>query len=84
MTKNLITLKLYVFFFLLQLINLFANDSQRLFDMVLFGPMILGGPVTMIFGIIYILWLLGPWALFGMLVFTGFYPIQVKLCFIYV
>ncbi|XP_075225195.1 ATP-binding cassette sub-family C member 5-like isoform X10 [Lycorma delicatula] len=58
------------------LINLFANDSMRIFDMVLFGPMILGGPITMLFGIIYILWLLGPWALLGMLIFSVFYPIQ--------
>lgn len=59
-----------------ELINMFANDSQRIFTMVLFGPMIIGGPVTMTFGTLYILWLLSPWALLGMLVFILFYPIQ--------
>ncbi|RZF41687.1 hypothetical protein LSTR_LSTR011622 [Laodelphax striatellus] len=59
-----------------QLINIFANDSQRIFDMVLFGPMIIGGPVTMTLGIFYILWLLSPWALSGMLLFIVFYPVQ--------
>nr|CAD7428537.1 unnamed protein product [Timema monikensis] len=59
-----------------ELINIFANDSQRIFDVVLFGPMIVGGPVMTMCGIGYILWLLGPWALLGMIVFLLFYPTQ--------
>nr|CAD7589367.1 unnamed protein product [Timema genevievae] len=59
-----------------ELINIFANDSQRIFDVVLFGPMIVGGPVMTVCGIGYILWLLGPWALLGMIVFLLFYPTQ--------
>ncbi|XP_069692470.1 ATP-binding cassette sub-family C member 5-like isoform X3 [Periplaneta americana] len=59
-----------------ELINLFANDGQRIFDMVLFGPMIIGGPVVTVCGVLYILWLLGSWAVLGMLVFLLFYPIQ--------
>ncbi|KAK4289504.1 hypothetical protein Pmani_037528 [Petrolisthes manimaculis] len=59
-----------------EIINIFANDSQRIFDFVVVGPMIIGGPLVAIGGIIYILWLLGPWALFGMVSFLLFYPFQ--------
>ncbi|KAG8324227.1 Multidrug resistance-associated protein 5 [Homalodisca vitripennis] len=59
-----------------ELVNMFASDSQRLYQMVVFGPMIISGPVSMSLGILYILWLLSPWALMGMLVFILFYPIQ--------
>lgn len=62
-----------------ELINLFSSDGQRIFDMVLFGPMIIGGPVVTVFGVFYILWLLGPWALLGMTTFLLFYPVQYGL-----
>ena len=47
--------------------------------MVLFGPMIIGGPLVTAFGVFYMLWLLGPWALLGMATFLLFYPLQVRL-----
>jgi hypothetical protein len=64
---------------LFQLINIFSGDGQRIFDMVLFGPMIIGGPVVTVFGVFYIFWLLGPWALFGIATFLLFYPAQVRM-----
>lgn len=63
------------------MINLFANDGQRIFDLVVLGVLIIGGPVVGVGGVVYILWLLGPHALFGMLAFLLFYPMQVGLCF---
>ncbi|XP_063866904.1 ATP-binding cassette sub-family C member 5-like isoform X1 [Scylla paramamosain] len=59
-----------------EVINLFANDAQRIFDFVVIGPLIIGGPLVAVGGVIYILWLLGPWALFGMVAFLLFYPFQ--------
>ncbi|XP_034250693.1 multidrug resistance-associated protein 5-like isoform X1 [Thrips palmi] len=59
-----------------QLINVFANDCQRIFDMVVFGPMAIGGPMMLVSGITYVLCVLGPWALLGVLVFVAFYPVQ--------
>lgn len=59
-----------------ELINLFSSDGQRIFDMVLFGPMVIGGPLVTVFGVFYILFLLGPWALLGMATFLLFYPLQ--------
>ncbi|XP_071550882.1 ATP-binding cassette sub-family C member 5-like isoform X3 [Panulirus ornatus] len=59
-----------------EVINLFANDAQRIYDYVVIGPLIIGGPVVAVGGVIYILWLLGPWALFGMVTFLLFYPFQ--------
>ncbi|KAL1122348.1 hypothetical protein AAG570_003753 [Ranatra chinensis] len=65
--------------FILQLINLYSNDGQRIVDFILFGPMIIGGPVSMIFCIGYIYWYLSGWAALGMAVFFLFYPIQYGL-----
>ncbi|XP_042240635.1 multidrug resistance-associated protein 5-like isoform X3 [Homarus americanus] len=62
-----------------EVINLFANDAQRIYDLVVIGPLIVGGPLVAIGGVVYILWLLGPWALFGMVAFLLFYPFQYGL-----
>ena len=59
------------------MVNLFANDAQRIFDLCVFGPLIIGGPVIALGGVIYIGLLLGPYALFGMVAFVLFYPLQV-------
>ncbi|XP_012144503.1 ATP-binding cassette sub-family C member 5 isoform X3 [Megachile rotundata] len=59
-----------------ELINLFTNDSQRLFDVIIYGPMIISGPIIVTCGVIYILWVLSPWALFGTMAFLLFYPCQ--------
>lgn len=64
-----------------QLINIFANDSQRIFDVVLFGPMIIGGPMALITGVAYVLNILSVWALSGVFVFVAFYPIQVRFLY---
>lgn len=60
------------------MINLFCNDSQRLFDVIIYGPMIISGPIVISCGIIYVLWLFSPVALVGMIVFLSFYPCQVR------
>lgn len=61
----------------MQLINLYGNDGLRLFNMIVFGPMAIGGPMVAVCGLVYISYLLGPWALMGMLAFLLFYPVQV-------
>ena len=60
------------------MVNLFANDAQRIFDLCVFGPLIIGGPVIALGGVIYIGLVLGPYALFGMVAFILFYPLQVS------
>ncbi|XP_043795027.1 multidrug resistance-associated protein 5-like isoform X5 [Apis laboriosa] len=62
-----------------EMINLFTNDSQRLFDVVIYGPMIFSGPIIIICGIIYILWVFSPIALYGIFTFLVFYPCQYLL-----
>ncbi|XP_015590166.1 multidrug resistance-associated protein 5 isoform X1 [Cephus cinctus] len=59
-----------------ELLNVFSNDSQRVFDMVILGPMVIGGPIVTICGVFYILWILSPMALLGMIAFLIFYPCQ--------
>ncbi|XP_070166360.1 ATP-binding cassette sub-family C member 5-like isoform X2 [Polyergus mexicanus] len=59
-----------------EVINLFCNDSQRLFDVIIYGPMIISGPIVLSCSIIYILWLFNPIALIGIVIFLSFYPCQ--------
>lgn len=59
-----------------ELINIFSNDGQRIYDLVLFGPMIAAGPISMILGIGYVYWLLGPWPVLGLCSMFIFYPTQ--------
>ncbi|EFN65909.1 Sodium leak channel non-selective protein [Camponotus floridanus] len=59
-----------------EIINLFCNDSQRLFDVIIYGPMIISGPIAISCGIIYILWIFNPIALIGIVAFLSFYPCQ--------
>ena len=63
--------------FNLKLVNLVANDSQRLFDAVSVTPLIVGGPFIATAGTIYNICVLGPWALAGSLLLFMFYPYQV-------
>ena len=60
----------------LQMINLFANDGQRIYEVASFGPFIIGDPFVAVIGTSYTIWLLGPHAALGMLVFVLFYPVQ--------
>ncbi|XP_043273528.1 multidrug resistance-associated protein 5-like isoform X1 [Venturia canescens] len=62
-----------------KLINMMSNDGQRMFDACVFAPTIIGGPIVTICGITYILWILSPMALFGILAFFLFYPIQYSI-----
>ncbi len=55
---------------------MFANDSQRLYDVCCMAPLIFGGPFVAVIATAYTVYLLGPHALIGMLVFILYYPIQ--------
>lgn len=55
---------------------MFANDSQRIYDVCNMAPLIFGGPFVAIIATTYTVWLLGPHALLGMLVFILYYPVQ--------
>lgn len=56
------------------IVNFITNDGQRIWDGIIMGPFIIGGPVIMIAGCVYLVVLLGPWALISCLVVIGFYP----------
>ncbi|VDK77147.1 unnamed protein product [Litomosoides sigmodontis] len=62
-----------------EIVNIFANDGQRLLDAVLFAPLVLVGPLVLIIGIIYLLIVIGPWSLLGILTFLVFDVAQIVL-----
>ena len=59
---------------------MYANDGQRLFDAITFAPLVITGPFVLIGGIIYLLHLIGPWSLLGLLVYFVFDCFQVISC----
>ncbi|KAB7494177.1 Multidrug resistance-associated protein 5 [Armadillidium nasatum] len=59
-----------------EVINLFANDGQRIHDFVTLGSFFITGILVAVVAICYILYILGPWALLGMISFLFFYPFQ--------
>lgn len=77
---DLLLFTLWSFIFsplMLQVLNVFATDGQRLYDGVSFLPMLLGGPV-LIFGAMGIsVFLLGPWTLLGFFITLLLFPLQV-------
>ncbi|VDM53800.1 unnamed protein product [Angiostrongylus costaricensis] len=62
-----------------EIVNMFANDGQRLFDAVTFAPLVIVGPFVLIGGIGYLLAVIGRWSLLGILVFFIFDVIQYGL-----
>ena len=61
-----------------QLVNLLSNDGQRIFEAVAIGPLMLPGPIMLLFGLIYTVLLIGPWAMVAMGLFIIFYPFMVS------
>jgi len=62
-----------------QLVNFFANDCQRLFELMYLLPLCLGGPLLIVASSIYCIIYIGPWALMGSLVMLLYYPYQVSV-----
>nr|CAD2160521.1 unnamed protein product [Meloidogyne enterolobii] len=52
-----------------EVINIFANEGQRIFDAVTFAPLVIIGPFVLIGGLIYLLRVIGPLSLLGVGVF---------------
>jgi ABC-type multidrug transport system fused ATPase/permease subunit len=62
-------------------ITLISSDIQRIFDAVRQSLLMIGGPILMVGGTIYSVWLLGWMALVGAGLLILFYPVQVRSCF---
>jgi len=63
-----------------QLVNFFANDCQRVFELMYLLPFSLDGSVLLICSTVYCVIYIGPWALIGALVMLLYYPYQVPVC----
>lgn len=42
-----------------EIVNMFANDGQRIFDAVTFAPLVIVGPFVLIGGLVYLLRVIG-------------------------
>ncbi|KAH7719900.1 CBN-MRP-5 protein [Aphelenchoides avenae] len=62
-----------------EIVNICANDGQRIFDAVTFAPLVLIGPLVIVGGLIYLLRVIGPWSLLGVAVFFVFDLLQAIL-----
>jgi len=63
----------------MQLVNFFANDCQRVFELMYLLPICLGGPITVIATTAYCIYYIGVWALLGSLIILLYYPYQVSV-----
>lgn len=61
-----------------QLVNLCANDGQRLFDACMLGVFALAG-IASVGGAAYSIFLLGAWGILGFAIFFLFIPIQASI-----
>jgi ATP-binding cassette subfamily C (CFTR/MRP) protein 5 len=59
-----------------EMVNLFANDTTKIFHMVYILPLTIGGPIVTIVTIAYTWWLLGLFALVGVLIFIFIFGLQ--------
>ncbi|KAM9852911.1 ATP-binding cassette sub-family C member 5 [Aulostomus maculatus] len=57
-----------------QLVNMCSSDGQRMFDAAAVGSLLAGGPLVVVLGVAYNLFILGPTSLLGSAVFLLFYP----------
>jgi len=62
-----------------EIVNVCANDGQRLFDAITFAPLVLIGPFVLVGGLIYLLKVIGWPSLSGILVFFIFDVVQAIL-----
>lgn len=65
-----------------EIINLFANDCQKVFMMVYNAPLIIGGPLVIVGTVIYTWWLLGPFCFVGVGVFVIAYVLQCGISYL--
>ncbi|XP_060079358.1 ATP-binding cassette sub-family C member 5-like [Ylistrum balloti] len=62
-----------------ELVNLCSNDGQRVFEAAAIGPLLIGGPVVLLYGVVYTVYLIGPWALVGSATYLAFYPFMAMI-----
>ncbi|KAK3096260.1 hypothetical protein FSP39_025059 [Pinctada imbricata] len=62
-----------------EIVNICSNDGQRLFEVFAIGPLLIGGPFILILGIVYTIFLIGPWALVGSATYLAFYPFMATI-----
>ena len=82
MRCELITAKvLYIHDFcnyVIQVLNLYANDGERLFQGGTWAAQVANGPVVIIVGMSYAISLFGLWALIGFAILLLMIPLQVR------
>jgi len=59
-------------------LNLYANDGQRLYQGVTWAAHVSSGPLLVIGGMAYAISLIGVWALLGFAIFMLMIPLQVR------
>ncbi|TKR81617.1 hypothetical protein L596_015460 [Steinernema carpocapsae] len=74
--KNLVNVRTLRHKTAAEIVNIYANDGQRLFDAVSFAPLVMMGPLVLFGGIGYLWMRIGPWAWAGILVFFLFDAFQ--------
>jgi len=62
----------------IQALNLYANDGQRLYQGVTWAGHVSSGPLLLVGGMAYAISLIGVWALLGFAIILLMIPLQVR------
>ena len=62
----------------IQVLNLYANDGERLFQGGTWAAQVAHGPIIIIVGMAYAISLFGVWALIGFAILLLMIPLQVR------
>ncbi|KAL3847029.1 hypothetical protein ACJMK2_017965 [Sinanodonta woodiana] len=57
-----------------QVVNLLSNDGLRIFEAASIASQLIATPILLVYGLIYMIYLIGPWALVTFFTFLSFYP----------
>ena len=63
----------------MQVLNLYANDGERLFKGATWAAHLANGPIILIVGMAYAISLFGVWALVGFFILLLMIPLQVRM-----
>ncbi|KAK3604649.1 hypothetical protein CHS0354_007192 [Potamilus streckersoni] len=62
-----------------QVVNLLSNDGSRIFEAASIASQLIAAPILLLYGLVYMYYLIGHWSLVTFATFLSFYPFMVRI-----